>query len=365
MKSRLKSNNKIPNWIKLDSSDWFYNGFINWIKVKKSIKKINSIRYLLKKNNLNKIEIRINRIPRGDNILIRFISRFGKFGKFTLLVIRYFLKNRDNNFEVIFSGEPGWLAKDCESYVLNKILDGKKNIMFFTFNEAYSNLNSQIYCFSAEEKFLVRTPRLNLSDCISLDKTRGISFLNSGKRKTSGHMLRNLLFQKLAQDSRVDLFGNDSYSHLDEKTHYQNRILTLRNYRFTIIVENDNSSYLSEQVFDAMLMETIPIYIGGGLDHIFKINTNFSNLISKNIFNKALINISHENSNELIKNLDHYDEEYYRQAYDDVKRNKEFIVKLYLDRGWDGRKLVDSNFFTFVDRIMINIESYLREKSTK
>ena len=88
---------------------------------------------------------------------------------------------------------------------------------------------------------------------------------------TSGHFVRNLIFKKISEDNIdfVDIYPSKDFEFsLNEfkfNPHYGFRVISLMEYKFTIIIENSFSPYhLSEQIKDAILLEVVPIYIGNG-----------------------------------------------------------------------------------------------------
>ena len=83
-------------------------------------------------------------------------------------------------------------------------------------------------------------------------KSKNISIILSSKQSTVGHRLRHSILQKYPN---IDFFG------------YNNPILKkisgLKDYRFSIIVENCKEDYyFSEKLIDSFVTGTIPIYWG-------------------------------------------------------------------------------------------------------
>jgi hypothetical protein len=91
----------------------------------------------------------------------------------------------------------------------------------------------------------------------AVTKTKRVSIIASKKRWARGHALRHRVID-WARDNNVDLdvFGG-GYNWIDSK------IDGHRPYCFSVVIENSSSpGYFSEQILDAMLCETVPIYWG-------------------------------------------------------------------------------------------------------
>jgi hypothetical protein len=104
------------------------------------------------------------------------------------------------------------------------------------------------------------------------NKTNNLSIIASNKNWTYGHNLRHQIINNFSQ--YIDLICGRGYKPIDHK------IEALKNYRFSLIIENDNNNYFfTEKLIDCLMAGTIPIYYGSNLDHIFdykgfiKINT--------------------------------------------------------------------------------------------
>lgn len=83
-------------------------------------------------------------------------------------------------------------------------------------------------------------------------KTKMISMLSSSKNSTEAHKLRHRIINEL---SGVDYYG--FMNPIDKK------ITSLRDYRFSIIVENTKKDYyFTEKIIDCFMTGTIPIYYG-------------------------------------------------------------------------------------------------------
>ena len=94
-------------------------------------------------------------------------------------------------------------------------------------------------------------------------KTKMVSMLVSEKKLTYGHWLRH----KAAKISGIDAYGMGVGRHVESKAE------ALRDYRFAVIIENDDSNWwFTEKLIDALSQGTIPIYRGcSGIGKFFNL----------------------------------------------------------------------------------------------
>ena len=92
---------------------------------------------------------------------------------------------------------------------------------------------------------------------LDVSKTKMVSSIASDKRSLPGHLLRHEIAAWIqAENLNVDLIGR-GYRPFDRKSD------GLASYRFSIIIENAvEPNYFTEKLIDAILCETIPIYLG-------------------------------------------------------------------------------------------------------
>jgi hypothetical protein len=84
-------------------------------------------------------------------------------------------------------------------------------------------------------------------------KNKNISIISSSKKHLEGHNLRHKIIKNIKD---IDVFGN-GYNPID------NKIDGLRNYKFSICVENCKKDYyFTEKIIDCFITGTIPIYWG-------------------------------------------------------------------------------------------------------
>ena len=128
----------------------------------------------------------------------------------------------ENEFEAVFTFD-------------DEILDSFKNAKFLPFSASY--------WFDISQS---NTP-----------KTKNISMLASAKRMCEMHTVRKNLAFKCKRDGLADTFGTfdgGSYAVLED---------TLRDYRFSIVVENDITQlYFTEKITNCFASKTIPVYLG-------------------------------------------------------------------------------------------------------
>lgn len=84
------------------------------------------------------------------------------------------------------------------------------------------------------------------------EKTKNVSIILSSKKTTAGHILRHSILERFPQ---IDSFGFNNP--------IENKITGLKDYRFSIIVENCKQDYyFTEKLIDSFITGTIPIYWG-------------------------------------------------------------------------------------------------------
>ena len=88
-------------------------------------------------------------------------------------------------------------------------------------------------------------------------KTKIASMVSSGKAFSKGHLKRNSIMATYQnQYPWIDFFGKNNKS-------LENKIDSLKDYMFSIVVENDNySNYYTEKIMDCFATGTVPVYLG-------------------------------------------------------------------------------------------------------
>lgn len=116
----------------------------------------------------------------------------------------------------------------------------------FTFNKDLLNLSDNAVltpiggCWIKEEDRLIH------------EKNKDLSIILSPKKTTDGHRLRHTIINKYPD---IESFGFNNP--------IDNKITGLKNYRFSIIIENCKEDYyFTEKLIDCFITGTIPIYWG-------------------------------------------------------------------------------------------------------
>lgn len=87
-------------------------------------------------------------------------------------------------------------------------------------------------------------------------KTKNISIIASDKKHTEGHIFRHYIIEHYS--SFIDGIYGRGYNPVE------NKIEALKDYRYSIVVENENSKcWFTEKLIDCFVTGTIPIYWGG------------------------------------------------------------------------------------------------------
>lgn len=96
-----------------------------------------------------------------------------------------------------------------------------------------------------------------LSDNAYLNKDKNISIVASNKTMCELHVLRAELARYYKDSKLVDAYGNAVGRFIEKKSD------SLERYRYSIVLENDDSSYyFTEKILDCFASMTVPIYVG-------------------------------------------------------------------------------------------------------
>lgn len=108
--------------------------------------------------------------------------------------------------------------------------------------------------------FIASCPIVAYQDVAVHPKSKLCSFIFSNKTQLEGHKLRHQIYQELKDDPKfsfIDFFGDGVGKHVNEK------IETLKNYAYSIVIENNKKDYYyTEKIFDAFSTGNIPIFWG-------------------------------------------------------------------------------------------------------
>lgn len=173
-----------------------------------------------------------------------------------------------------------------ESYdIFNKYKGLEKDFdLIFTYDEKLLNEipNARFVPFCADIKLFlqdfINLPNLDqiFKQNLFYEKSKNISIMSSNKKFCDLHIKRINTAIKLKNNPSVDTFGTfDGGNFVDP---YQ----TLRDYRYSVIFENEISSYcFTEKLTNCFATQTVPIYIGATKiseffdeDGIIRINEN-------------------------------------------------------------------------------------------
>ncbi len=96
-----------------------------------------------------------------------------------------------------------------------------------------------------------------LADTAYLNKDKNVSIVASNKAMCELHVLRAELARHYKDSNLVDAYGNAVGRFIEKKSD------SLERYRYSIVLENDASSYyFTEKILDCFASMTIPIYVG-------------------------------------------------------------------------------------------------------
>lgn len=118
----------------------------------------------------------------------------------------------------------------------------------FTFNEDLLKLGQNYLLYAAGGTWI--EPKYQQM----YKKSKEVSIVVSNMNRTEGHKLRHEIVKRFGD--KIDVYGK-AYNPID------NKIVSLKDYRFQIVVENCSiKNYFSEKLVDCFLTGTIPIYCG-------------------------------------------------------------------------------------------------------
>lgn len=139
---------------------------------------------------------------------------------------------------------------------------------------------------------------INKNDRYIHDKSKLISIILSSKRLTEGHRLRHQVIDEI---QGLDIYGYNNP--IDEK------ITALKDYRFSIVIENVKSDYyFTEKLIDTFMTGTIPIYWGcPSIGDFFDTNgiLTFDTVSDlKDIINNLTIDLYQSKTRSIINNFE-------------------------------------------------------------
>ncbi len=105
-------------------------------------------------------------------------------------------------------------------------------------------------------------------------KTKMVSAIFSKQNITAGHRIRHQIANKFSRE--IDLYGR-AYKEVDVKTE------GIADYRYHVVVENEQNGYASEKVNDCFCCGSMPIYWGSKESNIFDYYDSEGILIFENL----------------------------------------------------------------------------------
>jgi hypothetical protein len=191
--------------------------------------------------------------PRGK--LIRFVSNNKSYHHdcgITVFTDHYLkpeiIRQIDSKIKVGWILEPpvihSWVYENIDSYIneLDYLLTFSDEI-----SERYENAITFPWC----------SIRLDHNDWDMHTKTKLISMIASNKRQAPGHILRHQVAEQLSDKYDIELWGG-GYQPFPQ----HGKILALKDYMFTIVIQNCKMDTFFTDFVDSLAAGTIPIFWG-------------------------------------------------------------------------------------------------------
>lgn len=220
----------------------------------------------------------------------------------------------------------GWIVESFQ--IVPDVLQFIKNNKEQLFTKLKGIFTCSDELCSQDSRFIKIPPGSNLPwtedvDCKIYEKTKNVSMLSSPKNYAKGHKIRWNVASALKD--KIDIFGgvvNSKVIGVDTGFHHKPKLDALKDYRFSITIENDDhSGYYTEKITDCFATGTIPIYWGDPS-------------IGKIFDSKGIIMIDNQSDIDWIPNLL---EQNYLDRMDSIKKNYEIVMNLQMgDEGiWE------------------------------
>lgn len=145
------------------------------------------------------------------------------------------------------------------------------------------------------------------------DKTKNICSIKSHKNYMPGHKLRHMIGDKQHGMGLSDIeYSNPPMTR---------KVDTLRDYRFELVIENEDDEFFSEKILDSMLCGCIPIYWTG-------LNTDYLSMFDMDGI------VTFRDQDHLFEMITSgmFTEEFYNERIDSVRKNFE-IAQNYVSLG--------------------------------
>ncbi len=169
-----------------------------------------------------------------------------------------------------------------------------------------------------------------ISIIVRKDGSEHYYHLSNPKTSKINYFNRTDLALKLSENENIDVFGIHWISNdKNIKGDIWNKHVGLDDYFFSVACENSiQKNYISEKFWDAILTETIPIYLGC---------SNITDYIPSNCF----INLNDMSIEEMIKTIDdviYNHSDYYNFYIENIKKLKEEFFKNPMFNVWEKIK---------------------------
>jgi hypothetical protein len=153
----------------------------------------------------------------------------------------------DIKYKIAVLVEPRVLAPWHYEFVLNN--RHHFDLIFSTYDDfgKETNDNHKFKKFPGGARTLIHPTQWSI-----YPKTKNIVTIVSGKRYMPGHILRHTIREKLnTLDASFIDYVNPPFD---------NKSMGLKDYRFELVIENEDDKFFSEKILDSMLSGCIPIY---------------------------------------------------------------------------------------------------------
>lgn len=243
---------------------------------------------------------------------------------------------------IIFDAEPDFMGCVAEKCIIDKLNEYGERITFFTANQDLQGISESIIPLTFEQLDRFRSPQSKLEwKFATEDKVKNISMLYSAKMHTTGHVIRKYIYEKYKDSGLIDFFLAEKGDH---RTHLENRKISLKNYRYNLIIENTfTQHHVSDQLKDSFIGKCIPIYLGNA--------TKYTDLYEDQwgIDWNGVIEIKSEGLEAILKRVG---EKEYKEMISTIEHNSLCMKKRQLSLGWDGKNL-DTTDISWLGRLII------------
>jgi hypothetical protein len=247
-------------------------------------------------------EEQIGAYPCWPSEYLRWVSEKTDY---VIIVDDFDLIDSDHKYKFAVLMEPKSLTpKNYETVLINQ---HKFNLIFSPYLD-YGNGGSKFKYYAGGARSFIRPEERQM-----YSKTHNIVSIASNKRFMLGHQLRHKLknWNYTLGDARIDYINPPMNRKID----------ALHNYRFEVVIENEDATFFSEKLIDSMLAGCIPIYYT-------ELDASYLNMFD---LNGIVIARSIEEIQQLVLS-DTLNEEYYNSRINAIQYNLE-IAKQYSSFG--------------------------------